>query len=276
MSKVLIAINGWVKGATNGDHQAIRDTYAKEISAYPNLDLRFFIGNGTSFEGDEDKLLHSLNNKFACPGHQEKAMSTRKDGPFSYSPREDEIILPCPDGYFYVSMKTKENHRWALAQGYDYVFQACTDTFIDIPKLMRSGFEGKDYIGTRIGIQNEWYAAGGCGCWHSKRACQIIVGSQPDDWAEDRWTGVLLQKNGVKFHHDARYAGGGKFPHSNNDIITSHLCDTPRTYNNSEMHDAYRRSKEVSSTRPHSEHYGKAIGHQYAADGLTRQWVKRN
>jgi hypothetical protein len=242
--KALIALNGWVKGATNGDHQAIRDTYAKEIAKYSDrLDLRFFIGDGTPTGESDDKLLDTLRNKFSSPGHQDKALSTKAAEPFSYVPKEDEVIVHVPDGYMYVSYKTKENHRWSIAHGYDYVFQACTDTFIDIPRLLGSNFECWPYVGVAIGGPAEPYASGGCGYWTSGRATQVIIDEPVTDWAEDRWVGEILRKHNITVHHDPRYVGMGRTPNISNDYITSHLCDTPRVYNNQEMHEAYRLSK---------------------------------
>ena len=249
--KALIALNGWVKGAINGDHQAIRDTYATEIAKYSDkLDFRFFIGDGTPIGESEEKLLDTLQHKFSSPGHIEKALSTKVAEPFSYVPKEDEVILKVPDGYIYVSYKTKENHRWAIAHGYDYVFQACTDTFIDIPRLMDSGFENWDYTGVAIGGPVEPYASGGCGYWTRGRAIQIIVDEPVTDWAEDRWVGEILRKHGITVRHDPRYVGMGRMPNLSNDYITSHLCDTPRVYRNQEMHEAYRLSKLPEPTPP--------------------------
>ena len=251
--KALIALNGWVKGATNGDHQAIRNTYAKEILAYTSkLDLRFFIGDGTPIGESDDKLLDTLRNKFSSPGHQEKALSTKADPPFTYTPKEDEVILQVPDGYMYVSYKTKENHRWAIRHGYDHIFQACTDTFIDIPRLLSSGFENCEYTGVAIGGPAEPYASGGCGYWTSGRAAQIIIDEPVTDWAEDRWVGEVLRKHGITVRHDPRYVGMGRTPNLSNDYITSHLCDTPRVYSNQEMYEAYRLSKLPAPTPPRS------------------------
>ena len=244
--KALIAINGWVKGATNGDHQAVRDTYAKEIANYSDkLDLRFFIGDGTPTGESDDRLLDTLQNRWHSPGHQDKAMSTRAADPFTYVPKEDEVILPVPDGYIYVSYKTKENHRWATEHGYDHVFQACTDTFINIPRLLSSGFENREYTGNGIGGPVEPYGSGGCGYWTSGRATQIIIDEPVTDWAEDRWVGEILRKHGITVYHDSRYVGmmQGNTPNLSNDFITSHLCDTPKVYNNKEMYEAYRLSK---------------------------------
>jgi hypothetical protein len=249
--KALIAINGWVKGATNGDHQAVRDTYAKEIAKWSEkLDLRFFIGDGTPVDESTGVLLNTLHGKWASPGHKEKALSTRISGTFTYTPKEDEVILHVPDGYMYVSYKTKENHRWSVEHGYDSVFQACTDTFINVQRLMESGFEKWEYTGNAIGGPVEPYGSGGCGYWTSGRATQIIIDDPVTDWAEDRWVGETLRKHGITVHHDPRYVGQGRNPNLSNDFITSHLCDTPRVYSNTEMYEAYRLSKLPAPTPP--------------------------
>ncbi len=242
--KVLIAISSWVTGALNGDNQAMRDTFLKDISKYPGLDYKFFIGDGTPVTTEEDSaLLDTLENKFKCPGHKEKAMSTKDPiGSFTYVPKDDEIILHVPDGYLYMSHKTRESHRWALENGFDYIFQCFPDTFINLERLMGSGFEAKDYVGTRIGSDLlGWYASGGCGYWLSKKATQFIVDAVINDWAEDRWVGDVLRANEIYLHHDRRYTGlPNEIPHSRNDYITSHLCDTPKIYDNKIMYECYR------------------------------------
>jgi hypothetical protein len=49
--------------------------------------------------------------------------------------KDDELGLPIPDGYFYLTHKAKAAFAWALANDYDYVFRCDTDTFIHIPRL---------------------------------------------------------------------------------------------------------------------------------------------
>lgn len=239
--KTLITISSWVKGATNGDNDAIRETYVKEIAQFPNLDYRFFIGDGTPISADDEKRLEPAL-AHATRGHKEKAILTKTQAPFTYTPQDDEVVVSCPDGYLYLGHKTWHSHKWALDHGADFIFQCFPDTFIDIPKLMASGYENQDFIGWEIGGgKDRKYAAGGNGYWLSRKATEILLTEPVDDWAEDRWVGTALSRRGFRILHDTRYSQ--KLPHSDNRIITAHLCDTPNVYNNQLMRDAYRTSK---------------------------------
>ena len=64
-----------------------------------------------------------------------------------------------------------------------------------------------------------------------------------DDWAEDRYVGKALGRNGIKLHIDPRYGDGRRQPRANNEFITEHLCDTPKIYDNNWMREAYTNSK---------------------------------
>jgi hypothetical protein len=240
--KVLIAISGWVKGATNGDHDAIRETWVEDLQYHTNLSYRFFIGDGTPVTAADETRLESAF-QHATRGHKHKAITTKVQDPFTYQPKSDEVIVPCPDGYLYLGHKSWHAHKWALDHGYDYVFHAFPDTFIDVDKLMKSGFEGHDYIGVGLGGHEREFASGGCGYWISRKAIEVHLKEPVDDWAEDRYVGRALGRNGIKLHFDPRYGDGRRQPRSNNEFITEHLCDTPKVYDNTWMRDAYRNSK---------------------------------
>jgi hypothetical protein len=242
--KVLIAVSGWVVGATNGDHQAIRDTWGKEVENFPNLDYKIFIGDGTPVSPEDDALLlPSLQH--AAGGHKRKAITTKNQEKTSYVPKDDELLVPCPDGYLYMGHKTWHSHRWALDQGYEYIFQCFPDTFIDVDKLMTSGFEEHPFIGAPIsgGSKTLKFAAGGCGYWLDRQATEIVLETRPNDWAEDRWVGNALATKGITLWHDNRYGDARRQPRANNEFITEHLCDTPKIYDNNWMREAYKNSK---------------------------------
>ena len=257
--RAIITISSWVTGAMNGDNQAVRDTYAQDIAEYDNLSYRFFIGDGTPISAEDEKRLEPSFVK-AGRGHKEKVVSTKVQAPFTYTPKDDEVIVPCPDGYFYMSHKTWHSHRWALDHGYDYVFQCFPDTFIDVHKLMKSGYRDHDFIGLDV---HKNFCAGGCGYWLSRKATEAILSAPIDDWAEDRWIGNSLKARGIHLHHDGRYGAPGFHPAANNDLITEHLCATPEVYKNNKMRDAYAQSKvDVSSVvmdkYPNAKKHGRA------------------
>lgn len=166
--KLLLAVKGCERDASNGFHQAMRETWVKDVQG---ADVRFFVGGG------------------------------------SLSLKEDEVRLPCPDDYLSLPHKTRAILQWALDRDYDFVFLCDTDTYVIPDRLLASGFEDYDLVGLfngRIGAPNAtegryWaWISGGNGYWLSNRAARVIAERQHDgDWAEDRITGQAL---GPYFH----------------------------------------------------------------------------
>ena len=234
--KALITISSWVTGATNGDNDAIRETYATLIANYPNLDYRFFIGDGTPISDEDERRLEPAV-LHATKGHRLKALATKNQVPFTYTPKSDEVVVPCPDGYLYLGHKTWHSHKWALDNGYEFMFQCFPDTFIHIPRLVESGFEDHDFTGLEIGNAKLKYPAGGNGYWTSKHAAELLLQEPVDDWAEDRWAGRALSQRGIPLYSDSRYSA--QLPRMDNNLITAHLCDTPKVYNSDMMRDAF-------------------------------------
>src|SRR5271170_4674268 len=110
----------------NGDNQSIRDTWLKELPAYPHVDYRFFHGSGYS----------------QYPGQAYQF----EQGEVKSMPSDIEV-LAAPDKYYGLIEKSKEFHTWGYTHNYDFVFKADTDTYVNIPQLMSSGFEKHDYFG---------------------------------------------------------------------------------------------------------------------------------
>ncbi len=174
--KILIAIKGCERDAGNGCHQAMRDTWLRDVPAArhrpcydpPLLDLDafFFVGYG------------------------------------SLPLQTDEVRLPCDDGYMALPRKTRAILEWALARGYDFVFLCDTDTYVVPERLVRSGFEHYDLVGLFNGAIGEpnategryWaWISGGNGYWLSARAARAVLAYPLNgDWAEDRMVGQAL------------------------------------------------------------------------------------
>jgi hypothetical protein len=225
MNKILITISSWVGAATNGENQAIRDTFLKNIHAFPGLEYRFFIGDGTPTGEDETALWASFGQSPEGYGIKAKEglQLTRS---IVYTPKDDEIILPnTPDDYAHLGYKVRGQYRWALAHDFDFTFQIGSDCYVVLKRLMESGFENYDYSGNS-GYHSAagGYYAGGGGYWLSKKALQFIENQPLTFWAEDLWVGSIMNKNGITLHIDSRYAADyPNVPQHDNEIITSHL-----------------------------------------------------
>src|ERR1035438_3326518 len=59
--------------------------------------------------------------------------------------RDDEVLLDCDDGYHHLSQKTQLIRRWALEQGYDYLWKIDDDTYVRPERLLGNGFADLDY-----------------------------------------------------------------------------------------------------------------------------------
>ena len=142
--------------------------------------------------------------------------------------KDDEVLLDAPDTYEDLSSKVQAAYRWVVAHGYNHTFKCDVDTYVCVPRLLRSGFEGHDHIGQRgVGGNNQPY--GGSGYWLSRRALEFLA-SAPCSRdtrcynAEDWWVWATLSFNSVcPTEHDGRYSmTEGRIPLPTNDIITYH------------------------------------------------------
>jgi hypothetical protein len=143
---------------------------------------------------------------------------------------EDELVLDVPDDYDSLFLKVREGFRWALENGYDYIFKCTTDVYCFTDRLLKSGFEQFDYSGRFVdNTQADWRLlveqhktfdlngnhiwASGFGCWFSKRAAQQLVTAetrtQTPEWFYDDWyTGTILAESGIQGTQDYRYHPG--------------------------------------------------------------------
>lgn len=183
--KVLIVISTCELFHQNGNNDAVRETWAKDVAAVEGLDYKFFTG-GTAH-------------------------------------RDDEIHVNVPDDYQHVTYKTVESRRWAIAHGYDFVFQTFPDVYLRPERLMAALDTKKDYIGHAM-IDGHPYASGGAGYWQSRAAAEaLLLEGSPWDWAEDRWVGEIMFKKGFMLWSDQRYSPVPNPPLKRNAMITSHL-----------------------------------------------------
>ena len=163
-------------------------------------------------------------------------------GPGQYIRPPWELLVEAPDDYAGVPFKMQEARRWALDHQYDYVFQACVDTWIHVPRLMTSGFENYDYSG----YEYQGNASGGLGYWTSTKAISVLLDANVEEarrcvW-EDVWVGRTLAKAGITLHHNTRYSSPRndpvpEFP------ITMHLSRATGHFDPQWMYECHERYK---------------------------------
>ena len=232
--KILLSINSCVKFARNGSNQALRDTWLQGMAKYNRVDYKFFIGDGTPTH-DDDIMLSKLGD---CPPRFAGVEKVE-----TYIPQVDEVMLPVPDDYRHLPCKVKSSLHWAVNLHYQYIFKCFADTYVDIERLLSSGFEAHDYTGRWYG----GYAVGGSGYWVSNKAAKVVADAKVTDWSEDRWVGRdVLQPAGILLHGDQRYGaspqqnpGGPLYPLSSNEQITAHLSESPAIYDKQLMYEAH-------------------------------------
>jgi hypothetical protein len=130
----------------------------------------------------------------------------------------DEIKVEAPDSSKRLYKKIQKIVRYAVEQDYDFLFKCDVDTYVHVPRLLKSGFEKHDFSGYNG-------AYGGSGYWLSRRAMQVLLDSPSIDWCptEDGWVYHSLVNKGILPFQDKRYHSlTSEGPTSENDIITVH------------------------------------------------------
>ncbi len=122
----------------------------------------------------------------------------------------DGVRLGVPDDYASLPLKTKALCKWALTNKYKHVLKIDDDGLIRVDRFKKIE---NDYAGILIGPNDlgcfrikvpnavtgtypSPYCSGGA-YWMSERSMRIIAETEINDWAEDRWVGNTLAKNGI-------------------------------------------------------------------------------
>lgn len=195
--KILVAIVTCAAYRHRADAQ--RETWVKDMaSAFPSADVRFFFG---------------------------------ASGPRL---RDDEVVLPVDDGYETLPLKVQRMFRWALDEGYDWVFKLDDDVYLRPERLATSVPSAPhEYCGRLRGASGKYPApyASGFSYWISAKAMSLVVRSAwTGDKAEDRWIGNLLSRKNVFCYPDYRFvvvqakksaSSSQEGPRSGNEIISA-------------------------------------------------------
>jgi len=162
-------------------HQLVRDTWLKN----QQVDYKFFLGID---QLGTDKL------------------------PLT----EDEVLLDVSDRYSALRLKVEKMFDWIRPREYDYTFKCDTDTFVHVPRLLKSGYEQHDWIAFQCNY-------GGSGYWLSRKAIEMLTKIKIDHFREDGWVGTVLLQQGLKPFQDPRYhSDTNEGPSPDNDFITNH------------------------------------------------------
>jgi len=143
--------------------------------------------------------------------------------------RNRRLLLPVPDDYPHLPMKTRAFCEWSLGQtGWDYLFKCDDDTAIVASRLAEYDTAGHDYIGAewRPGVK---YGSGGAGYLLSRQAVEVVAEHLTESMGpEDLLVGNLLRWAGIGLHEEPRFIPWGSADHRptpQNDLITAHAVD---------------------------------------------------
>lgn len=148
---------------------------------------------------------------------------------------DDEIELMVADAYFALVSKVSAIYGYALAHDYDFIFKIDADTWLDVEKLLKAGFEKYDWVGlmgdkgASGGVGH--CTSGGVGIWLSAKAMRTFLEHYPkmpggkfhlfEDWA----LSLTLAAAGLKPVNSDRlwnYDLGPRTPEEKNNLISWH------------------------------------------------------
>jgi hypothetical protein len=176
--RLLIAVKSCQRDKATGCHQAIRETWGKDLPE--GVEVRFFVG------GDQAPPLEP-----------------------------DEVHLPVDDGYWELTPKTRGIAGYTVKEKYDFVYLCDTDTYLIVSKLLQTPFTEFDFSGgvaagptyekifgkhyprwvtDRGGVADPFYIylSGGVGFFLSKRAAQEVATTPYHHHSEDVWVGQVV------------------------------------------------------------------------------------
>ena len=149
----------------------------------------------------------------------------------------DTLLVDESDEYQHMPDKHRAGFRWAVSRGYNYVFQACTDTYVCVPRLLSVLPLGADYVGHKL--EHDHYASGGAGFWVSSRALKKIVDAPLGGTGfGDQWAGNALAAAGFTLTHDNRYCPFRCYDWSDGNI-TTHLSTHTGGYSAATIKEAH-------------------------------------
>lgn len=176
--RLLLAVKSCQRDQQTFCHQAIRDTWAKDLP--PGVDVRFFMG------GNDPPLMEA-----------------------------DEVHLTVDDGYWELTPKTRGICAYAVLHDYDFVYPCDTDTYLVPARMLASNFRNFDFSGGHLcygehgaelgkpypkwvsprgGVADPFYAymSGGVGFFMSHKAAREVAVTKYYHHSEDVWVGQVL------------------------------------------------------------------------------------
>jgi hypothetical protein len=242
--KVAVLISTCWKDKLNGGNEAIRQTWGKNLPK--GWDLKFCIGDREFTKEEKEKLF--TNDFIGSPGtlgNMDPSKSSKCPIGQPGDLRNDELLLPCDDGYLGLPWKTTTSLEWALERGYDFIVRGFVDTYL-FPQVMvtAKNLWDKDAAGWSFGCGpcpahptlSHSCPLGGAGYTNSRKAAEAVVNEPIRHWGEDTHTGFALHNAGIDFVDDHRFVWDDGIPVAWNRVkFAIHMCDRGRKWVPQEM-----------------------------------------
>ena len=223
-----------------GASQAIRETWAPALRA-AGITVKFTVGDTESFDGlDLPKLAEVGTLDHMSAWH-------RAENPIGAFPLADDVmVVSAPDGYMGSAWKRRASLRWALDEGFDWVFCGFPDTFIFPDRFI-------PFVPTPpcTGWKQSWYGIefpqGGCGYFLDREGMEMFCRVPFETWSDDSHAGLALIRSGRTFYNETRFMSDPRdIDHMlEHRSITLHLAGRSHPYDPSVVYRAWNRSKNL-------------------------------
>jgi len=168
--------------------------------------------------------------------------------------REDVINLDVVDELYGLTEKAKAKFRWAISEGYDYIFSCFPDLYARPERLRDCGFRNHSYFGTTAhNCPGPAYCQGGAGFFLRTDAAKLVADSRESYLNDDCFVSGILRQHGIIPVHDDRFKYLGPGPLKSNDVVSNHLSPVPGGYTREVMLGEHRRWLESLSVSPVSD-----------------------
>jgi hypothetical protein len=144
----------------------------------------------------------------------------------------DILVLPVPNHYDALPMRTRAFCRWALEnREFDWLLKCDDDSFLCVPRLHQFVQSASgDYLGLEYHPAPFWHS-GGAGYLISRKAAQILADKMIDrSGPEDLLAGLYLNQHNIPTTYmqqtKNQVFGNGvrRFPTKENDLIVAHAA----------------------------------------------------
>ena len=195
----------------------------------------------SSCQGFEDAGLNTPLRETWLPDAKALGMDYKFFHGSGANPKEDVVVLNVVDELYGLTEKLKGKCRWAIEQGYDYIFSCFPDTYTCPERLLEIIKTQPDYLGNAHQFTNSAaFAQGGPGYILNKKACEILSNDPSSYLNDDCWASDVLYAAGIKVVHNKNFTPFGPGPRKDNTSVTVHLSTQPCGYNGENLRQAHR------------------------------------